>query len=133
MLRAEQETSGRFERDDMRRAERESRERAERQAKERSQSDAKEKAERESRKRYGEEQFKDDTQVKGTDWAYRKLGLSRTCSCEEIKSKSRELIKKYDPNRGDIHRTPEERDVANNNMREILKARELINKEKGCS
>lgn len=133
MLRAEQETSGRFERDDMRRAERESRERSERQAKERSESEARERYERESRKQYEREQFIDDPHVKGTDWAYRKLGLSRTCSCEEVKSASRELIKKYNSSLGSIHRSSDEQEAADSKMRDILKAREMINKEKGCS
>ncbi|MDE2590069.1 MAG: Ig-like domain repeat protein, partial [Patescibacteria group bacterium] len=69
----------------------------------------------------------------GSGGPYELLGLSRTCTCDEVKAKFRELSKKYDPNRGDIHRTPEEREAANKKMREILQARETINKERGCT
>jgi hypothetical protein len=85
----------------------------------------------EQEKRNNEKQNNQD--ITGSNWAYRILGLNRTCSCEEVKSKSRELIKKYDPSRGNIHMTTEENEAANSKMREILKAREMINKEKGCT
>ena len=63
---------------------------------------------------------------------YQVLGLSKTCSCAEIKTKYKKLIMENNPNRNRINMTPEEITASEKKFIEITKAKEMINKEKGC-
>ena len=109
------------------------REEAERRDRERAEREARERSGRESRKQDDREQFKDDNQVKGSDWAYRILGLSRTCSCEEVKSKYKELITKKENSLHNMLNMSEEEITRRTKIQsDINSAREMIRDEKKC-
>jgi len=90
------------------------------------------KQEEEKQKREQEKQTEQKQKAQTDFDPYQVLGLSRTCSCAEIRTKYKKLIMENNPNRNRIYMTPEEEAAADKKFIEITKARDTINKEKGC-
>ena len=64
---------------------------------------------------------------------YQVLGLNKTSSCAEVKEKFRELIRKNDASHGTLPQSPKEKEETVNRMQDIIKAKDMIHEEKGCT
>jgi hypothetical protein len=69
----------------------------------------------------------------GLEWAYWILGLSRTCSCGELKARHRELITKPENSLTNMLNMSKEEITRRTNIQsDINRAREMIRDEKNC-
>lgn len=94
--------------------------------------DIKQKQEAERKKRDQERQQKQVDRTPGEFNPYLILGLKRDVSCDEVKFKFKELIKKNNLS-GIVNMSSQEKETKEAIVRDIIKAKDMIFKEKGCS
>jgi len=78
-----------------------------------------------------QEQIKPESVIKGED-PYKILGVRQNVTCTELKSKFRELAKKYSPDHGIVNMTEQEKEQKTRMFIKIKKAHDELRKSKNC-